>query len=88
MNNLYISIILALIPIVGTLLILGERVINKKGTGVRTIQILTIVIALPIIALLAITDKMDGATLGTLLGAVLGYTLSDLSKSSGKQGES
>lgn len=76
-----VEIIIALTPLIATLLILRERIINKKGTGVRTIQILTIAIVVPIIALLKLKNLLDDATLGTLLGALLGYTLSDLAKS-------
>lgn len=75
------SIILSLTPLLGILLILIERMVNKKGTGVRTIQILTLVIAIPIIALLNLKGTLSDSTMGTLLGAILGYTLSDLSKS-------
>lgn len=51
-----------------------------KGLGKRFIQLMSVVLILPIIAILSILGIIEAQLLGGLLGAIIGYTLSDLAK--------
>ena len=50
------------------------------GFSIRSIQFLGASFVFPVIVLLALSDQMDKATVGTLIGTVVGYILSGLSE--------
>jgi hypothetical protein len=50
---------------------------HRSGIGVRAIQFSAVGALVPAIVLLAIQGSLDHQALGTLLGAVAGYTLSN-----------
>jgi hypothetical protein len=51
-------------------------VLHRAGLGVRAIQFTAVGLLVPAVVLLAIQGSLDRQALGTLLGAVAGYTLS------------
>lgn len=75
----WIEIVLAItIPatVVGMIL---NRILTNKGLGVRAIQFLAVSLGIPIIAILALEKALEGAVVGTLLGGIFGYLLSNIS---------
>ena len=75
-----LEIIAGVTIIVGLVGILWERCCKNKGIGVRVIQFLTVVFLLPIILILALEGVLEGETVATLLGAIVGYVLSGIGK--------
>jgi hypothetical protein len=85
--NIIIEIILALTSLVvaGTMFIgvwgiVSNRLKTGKGIGLRIIQFSVVVMTVPAIIILGIHNKLEAATLGTLLGALIGYVLANLGK--------
>ena len=68
------------IMVIGVILIFIDRYRTKRGIGVRVIQLSTVVLILPIILILAIEGILESQTVGTLLGAAMGYILSGIGK--------
>ncbi len=71
-------LIAATIPLtlVGMLI---NRTVTKKGIGVRANQFITVAAGIPVVAVLAFEKIIDGAVVGTLLGGIFGYLLSNIS---------
>jgi hypothetical protein len=63
---------------VATIFVVGidRFILHRAGLGVRTIQFTSIGLLLPAVVMLALQGSLDHQALGTLLGAVAGYTLS------------
>lgn len=59
-------------------LVFDRFVMGRKGIGRITVQYIAVVLVLPLIAILALEGQLDHQTLGTVIGAVVGYTLSGL----------
>ena len=57
-----------------------ERMRSGKGIGVRVIQLLSVVLVVPVVLILALEGVLGGETVGTLLGAIVGYILSGIGK--------
>lgn len=55
-----------------------NRVMSGKGFGVRAIQLGTVAIALPMLFVLRMEEKISAEAVGTLVGAALGYLLSNI----------
>lgn len=72
------ALVAAAVPLTAIGMILN-RIISRKGLGVRAIQFMAVALGLPIIFVLAIEKVLDGAVVGTLLGGVFGYLLSNIS---------
>jgi hypothetical protein len=66
--------------LVGVAGLVINRIVTKKGIGARVIQFVVALSILPTIIILALQKVLDGATIGTLIGGLLGYVLSGLSK--------
>jgi len=49
-----------------------------RGIGARTIQFAGAIMLVPIILILALEKTLEPATLGTVIGAVIGYLLSGI----------
>lgn len=79
-SKFIIEIALALVPLIGIPLALQNRIKTKKGIGKRFIQLLSVLTLVPLIGILGIEGIIEGQLLGGLLGAIVGYTLSDLAK--------
>lgn len=57
----------------------AERWRSRKGLGVRTIQILSILLVVPTLIVLSVEGKVEGESIMALLGTIVGFTLSGLS---------
>ena len=86
MGNIeWIQILFAIIPVVGIFLAFNNRKKKdgeKRGIGKRFIQFVSVVLIVPTILILAMQGIIEKQLLGGLLGAIIGYTLSDLAKDS------
>lgn len=72
----------ASIALLGVIFGFINRTHQYLGVGKRYIQYIAVVILLPIILILAMQGIIEKQLLGGLLGAIIGYTLSDLAKDS------
>jgi hypothetical protein len=57
----------------GPICVIVERIMSK-GIGARAIQFCAVVMLIPTIILLALETVLDTAAVGTLIGALTGYT--------------
>jgi hypothetical protein len=48
---------------------------SPKGIGVRVIQLLATVVIVPMVGILGLEGVLSGEGAGTILGAIVGYTL-------------
>ena len=60
--------------------IMAQRIILKKSIGARIIQLSAVVMLIPVILILGLEKIFEGATLGTLIGGIVGYLLSGISE--------
>jgi hypothetical protein len=67
----------AMLPL-GFILFMVHRMVVGRPLGARAIQFLGVVFLLPIILILALEKILDGTTIGTLIGAITGYLLSNI----------
>lgn len=74
--ELVLAIGIALLPIA----VLAERLISKKGIGVRAIQFTGAATLTPGIILLGMRGLLDGATISALVGAFVGYLFSGITE--------
>jgi hypothetical protein len=72
--ELMAGIALAVAPVA----VLVDRYVGDRGIGARAIQFLTVAMLLPAIVILALEKTIEGATVGTLIGALTGYILSGI----------
>lgn len=75
----WIEIVLAITVPATVVGMIVNRILTKKGLGVRAIQFLAVSLGIPIIAILALEKVLEGAVVGTLLGGIFGYLLSNIS---------
>jgi hypothetical protein len=75
-----LEVVAALVMIGGLFGIFVERCRSKRGIGVRIIQFLAVVLVVPTVFVLALEEILSSETVGTLLGAVVGYILSGIGK--------
>lgn len=61
---------------ISALAILARAYKAKQPLGPHTIQFCTITFLVPLILILALEGVLDGATIGTILGGLIGYALS------------
>lgn len=78
LNTQYLA--LAAIPVATVIIVIAERIISGRGTGARTIQIISAVTFLSVVGMLALADKLDPSTTSALLGAFAGFVFSSLAK--------
>lgn len=74
----WVEIIIAASVPISIIGLIWNRITTKKGIGVRAIQFMAVVIGMPMIAVLAFEKVIEGAVVGTLLGGVFGYLLSNI----------
>lgn len=53
---------------------------GPRGIGSRMIQLISLLLIVPIVALLAFETSVTAELTGTLLGSIIGYTLGSLTK--------
>ncbi len=66
------------IMVIGLVILFINRTITGLGIGKRTIQYTTLVLALPILFVLALEKIIVGETAAALIGVIAGYTLSSI----------
>lgn len=76
----FVEIVLALGIALLPITVLVERLIRKKGIGVRTIQFTGAATLTPAVILLGLKGLLDGATIAALVGAFVGYVFSGLTE--------
>lgn len=54
----------------------ANRIITKKGIGLRFCQFLAISMGLPAIVMLAFADRLDKQVVASLVGAIIGFFVS------------
>ncbi len=79
-----VEIILAAIMAGGFLVLMIDRIISRRGIGVRVIQFLCAFFLIPTISILALEDVLDAQAVAALFGALIGYVLSRLGKDENK----
>ena len=82
--KIVIEIVACVIMLGGTIGIFIERIIQKRGIGIRVIQFLAVVLLAPMILILAIEGILNTQTTATLIGAIIGYILSGIGKDESK----
>jgi hypothetical protein len=58
----------------------GNVKVAPRGIGSRMIQLISLLLIVPIVALLAFEGSVTAELTGTLLGSIIGYTLGSLNK--------
>ena len=61
-------------------LVLFERLIARKGIGVRSIQYIAVGTVVPVVALLSVRGMMQGEAVAAILAGLVGYLLGNISK--------
>tara|TARA_R110002124_G_scaffold99593_6_gene245745 strand:+ start:751 stop:1017 length:267 start_codon:yes stop_codon:yes gene_type:complete len=61
-------------------LVLFERLIARKGIGVRSIQYIAVGTVVPVVALLSLRGMMQGEAVAAILAGLVGYLLGNISK--------
>jgi len=79
----WIELAAAVIMIGGLIGVFVNRWQTKKGIGVRIIQFLAVLLVVPAVLVLALERLLTSETVGTLLGAIVGYILSGIGKDEG-----
>jgi hypothetical protein len=69
------------VGLVGTLY---HRIRLELGLGDRAIQLVGICLVIPTVLILGLEDKVSRETMGTVLGAIIGYVLSGISSRDAK----
>ncbi len=67
---------LVVLMLVGLIGFYRNRAKLGRGFGVRTIQTLGVIFVVPLLGILALEDKLSKDSLGTIIGALVGYLLS------------
>ncbi len=76
----YVELVSAFAIPIAVVAVAVERMINKKGLGVRAIQFLGIATLIPAILVLALEGILEGSAVGAIIGALVGYLFSQISK--------
>ena len=54
--------------------------LNVGGIGARMIQFATVALLIPFLTILGLEEVLKGETIGTIIGGLVGYILSGISK--------
>lgn len=73
-----IELVAAITVPLSLLAIIGERLISKKGIGVRVIQFAGVATFVPTLLILALERVVDGNAVAALVGAFVGYLFSNI----------
>ena len=76
--RLWIEIIAAAVIPVAVVGVVVERIIIKRGPGVRTIQFIGISVISPLVLILALEGLLEKSAIAALLGALVGYLFSNI----------
>lgn len=72
--------ILATAILAAPVIVIIERIISKKGIGVRTIQFVAVATITPALTLLAMNNLIRGETVAAIFAGLTGYLLGSISK--------
>ena len=75
-----IELLVASIMVAGLIGIFIERLITKRGIGVRVIQFLAVTLIIPSILILSLEGILEAQASATLFGTIVGYVLSGIGK--------
>lgn len=75
-----IELLAASIMVAGLIGIFIERLITKRGIGVRVIQFLAVTLIIPSILILSLEGILEAQASATLFGTIVGYVLSGIGK--------
>ena len=64
--------------------IIIERILSKKGIGLRVIQFLAAALLIPSIVILGLNRVLSSEAIAALFGAVAGYILASIGKEESK----
>ena len=87
MSNIYLDAAAVIVMAIGIIGIFINRWCLERSIGVRIIQFLSVTLVVPVVFILALEGILASETVGTLLGAVVGYTLSGIGKDEPNAGE-
>jgi|GEM_PF-1192449 len=76
----YVEVIAALTVPISFVAVIIHRLKSEMGMGYRSLQFLAIGVVLPIALILALEKVLDGGSISTLFGAVVGYLFSTATK--------
>jgi hypothetical protein len=90
----WIEFPLCALAVIGPLMVVAARLFVKqktttkdgivkeapRGIGSRMIQLISLLLIVPIVALLAFETSVTAELTGTLLGSIIGYTLGSLNQ--------
>jgi hypothetical protein len=90
----FIELPLVALAVLGPLIVVAARLFVKqktvdkdgtikeapKGIGSRMIQLISLLLIVPVVALLAFESSVTAELTGTLLGSIIGYTLGSLNR--------
>jgi hypothetical protein len=62
------------------LAVLIRAYLQPEGIGVRTVQLTTIGMVVPLILILGMENILEAQSIGTLIGGLIGYALSGVSR--------
>lgn len=74
--KLFIEAIAGLMLPIVFFVIMWDRSKQQRGTGARTIQLLTVAQLFPLLVILGFEKIIEPSAIATLLGALVGYVLS------------
>jgi hypothetical protein len=78
----WVEIIAALTVPISIISVVWHRVKREMGMGIRAIQFLALGVLLPVILILGLEKVIEAGTVGTLLGAIVGYLFANIAKDS------
>jgi hypothetical protein len=76
----WIELICAVTVPVGLLAIIINRIWLRKSLTVRTIQLVSLIVVLPLMTILSLEKILDGSAIAALLGALVGYLFSNIGR--------
>ena len=65
---------------IGTIGVVANRIVTKKGIGYRVLQWLGIVILPPVVLILALEKILSGEMTGALIAALVGFATNELAR--------
>lgn len=80
MTNVWIALVAVLVMAGGLGGLFYLIIKQQAGITTKTIQFAAVVLMLPLMVALGITNMLGGQVIGTLLGVIVGYVLSGFGK--------
>lgn len=84
---IWIDLIAALTMLAVIVGVLIERVVIKRGIGVRSIQFVAIGMLPPLLLVLALEEKSDKSAIFAVIGALVGYIFANIANHDARNAE-